>query len=192
MNVEMLEADRDVAMSKWREYRTALKIEKTREIARLATIYWQLSRGRKVINAVEAIQNAGLSPLGHPTLAIAEAHRPDVTLHYSSDVCFYHEAQQWPVARFNRPASWPNAWHRLTAPVPLVPPSQKPPDMKLENLHILWEVPKWEKVAPSDPLLLKRLDGQFYVVLAAWDLTDVERAVMNAGFECSDEQTAGG
>ena len=32
MNVEMLEADRDVAMSKWREYRTALKIDKIREL----------------------------------------------------------------------------------------------------------------------------------------------------------------
>jgi hypothetical protein len=40
---------------------------------------------------------------------------------------------------------------------------------------------KWEQLAPVDPLLLKHLGGPFYVVLAAWDLTDVERAVMTAG-----------
>jgi hypothetical protein len=182
MNVEMLEADREEAMAKYREYRTALKLEKTREISRLATIYWQLSRGRKVIDADAAIANAGPNEQGAPKLAIAEAHRTEVNFYTGgSQLIFYHERDCHPVLHTPRPQTWPNKHLRLKAPTPLIPPACHPPNLQLENLHILWEVEKWEPVAPRDPFLLKRLGGPFYVILSAWDLTDVERAVMNAG-----------
>ena len=32
--------------------------------------------------------------------------------------------------------------------------------------------------APLDPMLLKHIDGELYSVLAEWDLTGVERAIM--------------
>ena len=53
--------------------------------------------------------------------------------------------------------------------------------------HILWEVTEWSSTpqsgpAPYDPLLLKHLGGQLYAVLAEWDLTPLERAVMQGAF----------
>ncbi|TWT34974.1 hypothetical protein KOR42_53530 [Thalassoglobus neptunius] len=31
---------------------------------------------------------------------------------------------------------------------------------------------------PGDPYLLKKISGEFYAVLAEWDLTELEKAVM--------------
>ena len=62
--------------------------------------------------------------------------------------------------------------------VPIIPARFVPPH-GLSNYHILWEVEKWDVVTPPrDPLLLKRVSPNVFVVLAAWELTDLERAVI--------------
>lgn len=48
----------------------------------------------------------------------------------------------------------------------------------LNKYFVLWEVEKWEILPPRDPMLLKHLGGMLYVVLAEWDLTELERAVI--------------
>lgn len=35
------------------------------------------------------------------------------------------------------------------------------------------------KEAPVDPALLKHIGGDLYAVVATWDLTDLERAVLD-------------
>lgn len=184
MNIQYIEADQFEAREKYKEYRAALKVERNKQIAYLATIYWQLSRGRKVIDAVTAITSAGLNAEGHPKLAIAEAHQPNVAYQQNSERgTFYHGPRmRSSVLHFERPGSWPNRYiWAIEAPLPIIPPSHIPPDYKLDNLHILWEVEKWAKVPSTDPLLLRRLSGPFFVVLAAWNLTPAEQAVMAAG-----------
>jgi hypothetical protein len=59
--------------------------------------------------------------------------------------------------------------------VPPIPPRFRPgqPD----RYHILWEA-EWAKVPPRDPALLRALGDGLYVVLAVWDLTELERAVL--------------
>jgi len=49
---------------------------------------------------------------------------------------------------------------------------------KLENYHILWEVEKWAIVPPKDPVLLKKITPNMFCILAAWDLSPLERAVI--------------
>jgi hypothetical protein len=74
----------------------------------------------------------------------------------------------------------PRGWfdvHR--APVPLIPPHLRPADA-YRNYFILWEVKEWKRVAPVDPLLLTHITGHVYAVVAQWDLTPIERAIMNA------------
>jgi len=65
------------------------------------------------------------------------------------------------------------------APAPIIPPQCRPADA-YRNYYILWEVARWEPVAPVDPLLLTHVTGPLYAVVAQWDLTEIERAVMNA------------
>lgn len=67
--------------------------------------------------------------------------------------------------------------------VPHVPADVRPRTGQLRDWFVLWEVEEWfdraqSMTAPTDPLLLEHIDGELYAVLAEWDLTDVERAIM--------------
>lgn len=66
------------------------------------------------------------------------------------------------------------------AVVPTVPVHLRPAG-DLSEYFILFEA-EWDKHAPPDPLLLKHVGGQMYSVLAQWDLTDVEKAVLEGRF----------
>lgn len=64
------------------------------------------------------------------------------------------------------------------AVVPSIPARFRP-DGDLSQYHILWE-PIWEPTPPGDPILMKHLHGDFFVVLAQWDLTAIEKAALYA------------
>jgi hypothetical protein len=54
------------------------------------------------------------------------------------------------------------------------------PKRGLANYHILFEA-EWSFVAPKDPLLLRRAGkGDLWIVCAAWELTEIERAALTA------------
>jgi hypothetical protein len=67
----------------------------------------------------------------------------------------------------------------LRAIVPLIP-AHLGPRRGLANYHILFEA-EWTPVPPRDPLLLRRIGkADLWLVVAAWDLTEVERAALAA------------
>ncbi len=69
-------------------------------------------------------------------------------------------------------------WRYWMAMVPLVPPALRP--RSLGGYHVLWEA-DWRPRAPRaprDPALLKHIGGDLYAVVAVWDLTGLERAVL--------------
>lgn len=62
------------------------------------------------------------------------------------------------------------------AMLPSIPPNLRPAG-QLHRYHVLWEA-DWFG-APDDPFLLRRIgSSMLFAVLAHWDLTDVERAVL--------------
>ena len=63
-----------------------------------------------------------------------------------------------------------------TALVPIVPPHLHP-RAALTNYHILWDA-VWTPAPPADPLLLRHLAGSLYAIVAHWDLTPLEQAVL--------------
>lgn len=67
-------------------------------------------------------------------------------------------------------------WHNAEGIVPIVPVHLRP-KRAVGNYHILWEA-EWTKVVPRDPMLLRRITGDLWLVVAAWDLTEVERAAL--------------
>ena len=67
----------------------------------------------------------------------------------------------------------------FNALIPNIPPHLRPPHALL-NYHILWEA-EWRQAPgppPGDPMLLKHIGGDLYAILASWDLTPVEQAVL--------------
>lgn len=68
---------------------------------------------------------------------------------------------------------------RLRAIVPTIPPALRPAHA-LRNYHVLWEA-EWAQgaaIAPGDPALLKHVGGDLWALLAVWDLSPLERAVL--------------
>ena len=71
----------------------------------------------------------------------------------------------------------PRKWNETAeALVPTIPPEFRP-RFKLEGYCLLWEA-VWGPTPPVDPILLKPIGGNLYAVLAQWDLSPLERAVL--------------
>ena len=52
------------------------------------------------------------------------------------------------------------------------------PKRGLANYHVLWEA-EWTPSPPRDPFLLRRIGkADLWLVVAQWDLTEVERAAL--------------
>jgi hypothetical protein len=63
--------------------------------------------------------------------------------------------------------------------VPEIPFHLRPAD-ELKNYFVLWEVKEWRPLAPADPLLLERIQHPLYIVVAQWDLTELEQKLLTA------------
>lgn len=180
------------ARQKYAEYLRAVKERHSAEYEALKNAYRELSRGRQVLDLVQVMRSAGVDHLHRPKLAIARADARLCWFEWSSGAggrLPEFRIEQWAPNR-NRKANrirlpagtFPNTpvevrqRSTLRAVVPMIPPSLLPAG-SLEKYHILWEA-EWEQI-PVDPMLLKHLGQHLYVVLATWDLTPLERAVLS-------------
>lgn len=156
----------------------------------IRTAYKHLSNGKVVIRAVQSIIDAGLKPDGFPKLAICRADKKKCRLirfHDGSCRMVPEGINNWrsnvaSSLRFNFDASTglnPTKTPRDgLAIVPLIPIHLRP-RRALESYHLLWEA-EWDDVPPIDPYLLRRIGkGDMWLVCAAWDLTEVERAALS-------------
>lgn len=178
MNVTRIEFDREKADALYRAYKAHRAVH-TKEDTEVERIYYSIKRGRKVIQAGESIRQAGEDPEGRPKLAIVRA---DVKVcrmrRMSSDVTFSDDKDRFKIPKQVVVNNWPYSlhWKEAVATVPLIPVYLRPPAADLRKYHILWEA-DWVGV-PIDPMLLRRIAGDAWIVVAAWDLTPIERAVL--------------
>lgn len=162
---------KDKALAAYREYRQHARTAQDRAIM---AGYRAIAKGRAIVNPREAILKAGFDSLCRPRLAIAPANFRWQRWWSNGEQGHFTEKPSW---TFRFPDGVRSSDPRnYTAQVPLIPPAIRPGNTQLRHYWILWEA-DW-KEAPRDPMLLKRLSGDLYVVLATWDLTDLERAAM--------------
>lgn len=179
MEVSKLAVDKEKAYEMWKKYQTH-RTYQTPADAEIEAIYKRIAKGHTVIRALESIRAAGLNKEGLPILAICPAHMLRCVWTPHKGNCTF--GKQWPNARDRSEVvrmDWPELnsdKYRAEAIVPLVPVHLRP-KRGLQNYHILWEA-EWTKRYPVDPYLLRRFGGDAWLVVAAWDLTEVERAVM--------------
>lgn len=181
MDVSKITVDRQKALELYRAYRTHQHYSQPidEEIQRT---YKLISQGRVVIKAIESIQKAGCGLDGLPRLAIANATATTCHLRYWTGGSLQMAHKSWPNSKdrtnvFQISGMPPRKdTANAEAVVPLVPIHLRP-KRALGNYHILWEA-IWKRVPPVDPLLLRRIGGDIWLVVAAWDLTEVERAAM--------------
>lgn len=201
--IDVITQSRFAATEKWREYVSAEKIYRKPEFRDLKKVYAQLKDGKKVIDIFKVIQKGGVHSNHHPKMAIAKVGIANIycTLYPSGKVKFVNRQSRWstdaPDSEKKEDVCLPegclpvfdrkiiplqNGWlpdrFELKAPVPIVPPEHLP--KKLTNdYYILWEVDEWKQLPPTDPWLLRRITKNMFVVLAGWDLTEIEKSVMH-------------
>lgn len=204
MNVASIALDKVQARELYRKYKTHQHYETDldREVKRT---YQLIAQGKVIIQAIEAIKLAGLDAKGLPKLALANAtaaacvirrfrngsmrmasehpsarlggwpkERPVVTYH---DETFVFDRDTFPIVQREGGKVWRASLTDHRSATPVIPIHLRP-KRGLQNYHILWEA-QWEPVPTLDPYLLRRIGkADLWLVCAAWDLTDVERAAM--------------
>jgi hypothetical protein len=141
-------------------------------------IYRAIAKGQTVISVNDAIRCAGLDDKCRPKLPVCRADALQVRCVFSSGTTRFEDAgwgRRWTVEVTGLPAT---TYQNLSAHVPRIPPQHRPARKYLSKYHILWEA-NWIEI-PRDPYLLKRIGKDAWIVLAAWDLTDVEVSVLRA------------
>lgn len=183
MNVTQITVDRDKARELWREYKKHQNYS-TPIDEEIARTYKLLAQGRTVIQAIESVRQAGLGEHNKlPKLAIARADAKECYWRALTNRGEFLSDETWPRTNMTRSRRIGLPWQGVTtshpdgrAMVPLIPIHLRP-KRGLANYHVLFEA-EWARIPPRDPYLLRRLGGDLWLVVAAWDLTEVERAAM--------------
>lgn len=188
MEAQAIHLDRAKAKELYREYRKHqhYSTPMDQEIMRA---YQLLAQGRLVIKALESIKLAGLNDEGQPKLAIARADakachlalRRDGSATMASDDTWHRRNNAAPSKWVDFPAGSFSGMKadRYEALMPSIPLHLRP-KRGLQNYHVLWEA-EWTKIPPRDPYLLRRIGiGDMWLVVAMWDLTEVERMALAA------------
>ncbi len=189
MDTQRITLDRDKARELYRTYKKHQHYSEPidEEIRRA---YQLIAQGRMVIRALESMKAAGLDAKGWPKLAICRADIKRCHLALWRDGSATMSDERWarirsktisfPTGTFAGVPAFAEKWqstHEAEAIVPLVPVHLRS-KRGLENYHILWEA-EWTRIVPRDPMLLRRIGkGDMWLVVAAWDLTEVERAAL--------------
>jgi hypothetical protein len=187
MKVAAIDMERTKARELYKRYQSH-RAHQTPADVEIQSIYKRIAQGHTVIRAFESIRAAGMNEQGLPKLAIMRADVKLCYLHQNTDQAvfsFERFHQSWrraPRAKMPRELrmDWPGLKSSniiCEAIVPLIPVHLRP-RRGIENYAILWEA-EWTKRYPVDPYLLRRFGGDAWLVVAAWDLTDAERAVMS-------------
>lgn len=208
MEVEELTLPKERAEAEFNALRQALKqntkLRKEQIYKDQRAVYGHMRYGKKIIDIYESFQKAGLNKDGDPKLAICGADAKQCHCYKFKDGSAVYADQRWitvprktfgdvklPPATFKwialKPeiplSNWQNdikGNKNIQTLVPIIPAKilVNEVNVLLKNYHILWEVEEWKPVPPKDPILLKQLTPNLFGVLATWDLTPLERAII--------------
>lgn len=203
MQVEELSISKKKAEEEFQALKQAFKQNVKLKRDEIRQDLYQVSKfmrhGKKVIDIYESFKKAGLNEHSNPKLAIcpADAKRCYLVRRSEGSALFSGRPIHY---RHNRPRTsygdialpedtfdFPKTEYGslmgddfLETTVPLIPAKILVQEVKvlLRNFHILWEVEEWKPIPPRDPILLRRLTPNLFGILATWDLTPLERAVI--------------
>lgn len=199
MNIQTFEMEPAKARVMWLTYSKGMKQRRAdqnkKEDEALKSMYRHMSQGKRVIMLSNVLRNAGFTPEGFPKLGIVQANASHVYFDgqglrsganvwgFSPHQHAHERRHQDAYVRFPASVTVPlpqgvGRWeHRAFAAVPHIPMHLRPAD-DLSKYHILWE-PNWQRRLPDpDPVLLKRVEDDIFVVMAVWDMTPLEMAVL--------------
>jgi hypothetical protein len=207
MDVHEIQMDPKAAQKAFEEYRAAA-MQGPREQGAAAKREWRatdkalrdaykaLAEGKTLISLREAIITAGVDELYRPKLAIARADEQRIQyVRDENDGSFQFSPDRWHARAADRVFAFPagtlplvpddaeearrQLWWVWEASLPFIPPQYRPKH-GLANYHLLWEA-TWARARTGqyrDPILLRRLGGDLFAVVTAWDLSEIEKLVL--------------
>ena len=187
MNLSTIEIPRDEARARLAEYEAAIRQERSAQDEAIAMGYRAAARGLPIIRLSETVAAGGFFDSGLPRIAVVRAterecyaHRDGRTIVYNDGVSQNRGALvgAWTVRVTLAEDPPGKRWGHGSTIVPLIPPRFRPSPRRLKHCHILWEVESWTPVPPHDPALIRHIRGDLWAVLACWDLSELERAVL--------------
>jgi len=196
MELETIVMDRETAKEKWQEAIVAEKNERKsaarKALSDMRRAFYYLKKGHKIVDLFETMKLAGLNAEGDPKLAIVETKASQCQFHREnpgrgqylnpgmrnwrqrreSNGAIFLPANTFPV--------WPDnkiGWQTrdIMSPAPAIPPKYQ---TNAEHLFLLWEVEHWQPIAARDPLLLRRISRNLFVIYGHWNTTKLERAII--------------
>jgi hypothetical protein len=189
VNLTRIEIPEEEAKARLKEYEEALKQERTAEDEAMASAYRAAAKGLPIIRLSQCIQAGGFFDTGLPRIAVMRTDAERCFVRVRHDELIYCDSDHFD----NRGAlvgahsvrvpveGMSSHWARASTIVPSVPPRHRPSTRwARRRFHVLWEVEEWTPVPPRDPALIRHIRGDLWAVLATWDLTELERAVLSA------------
>ena len=207
MNVTTITMDPEQAKAKLKAYRANRHRDAEQVYGQCADAYAALASGTPLIDAEEAIRSSGFDEKMRPKIAIARADMKEVRFRWDGGDNFalfdtrptWNHSQESFTRRinmqrthdlfdvyFNKNTKANERYNKTVeayAMIPMVPADVRPKVGQLKDWFVLWEVEHWSEKSrtarpPRDPFLLKHVGGTLYAILAEWDLTDLEMAIM--------------
>ena len=208
MEIEKIQMPKEKAKEEWKAYNKIIKTRHDKYLEEMKNCMYQLSQGKALIDIYKVMEKAGLNKNYQPKLAIARAdwkeaffnkkdsgrgffagRSYDWYVKSDGDIDLQPETfTHWPRLkqditlvdkRVVKAEQWGIQTPKIKTKVPIIPP-QLMPDGELKNYYILWEAERWEDLPKKDdPLLLKRITENLFVILAAWDVTDLEQSIIS-------------
>jgi hypothetical protein len=195
------------AQKAYEDYFEKVKERKEKYLKDLKQVYYQLSKGKKVIDIFQVFRQTGVNRNGDPLLAISLASETEVKFRKNEGGAgtFQNATTEGTVADVQLPThtfpEWEFEWEEgekdkniwrainrnLETKAPIVP-AHLLPSGKLDNYYILFEVKEWNRTPViKDPFLLKRINLNAFIVLAEWDLSPIELAI-SRGLKAEDKK----
>lgn len=194
---------KEKAKEEWKLYNNLIKKRHDAYLKDMKNCMYQLSQGKALIDIYKVMEKIGVNKTYQPKLAIARAdwrkvyfNKRDQGRGFFSDAQNLHPSlsngdidlipetfMHWKrnLDTQGRPnnAEWGISNRTIFTKIPLIP-AQLIPDGALSNYYILWEVDLWADLPKTDdPLLLKRITENLFVILAAWDVTNLEQSIIS-------------
>lgn len=182
MNTSLIKVEWTEACRQYRLYRELPEKHQTAETRALRRAYWHAKQGKPIIDLYAAFKEAGVNSDDDPRLAFARATAHTAEFYRrsngSGDFCSAGMADfRLPENTFSSLSG--ASWKHLKTQVPMIPgPIQARIKGNLSRFYILWEVEKWDAI-PVDPYLLLKLSKNLFVVMAEWNLTPLEQAIVH-------------
>lgn len=194
--VKAITITEEEATEEYEAFKEQLRREKTQYNRDMLALYAHMRKGGKVIDFNAVLKKIGLNEKQQPRLAICRADQITVRFDkrnngsgafYGSEYGAFgrKDTVYVPDGTFTNFEKNENAFsfknQTLQTKVPLIPARIRNAlrSKHLQNYYILWDVKDWE-VVPKDPMILKRVRNlNLFIVLATWDMTKLERALVN-------------